>query len=214
MSAQRKVRQPVRAAPARPKMRAPLAPGQPYPKATYQDLLDAPPYKVAEIIDGKFYAHPRPASPHLLAGSVLHGSLFQGLGGGDQDPDGWWILHEPELHLGDPLEPDVLVPDLAGWRASRMPRIPDVPYFTLAPDWVCEILSPSTRRLDLGAKRAIYAREGIAWLWFIDPPARTLEAYALNDENEWQRQATLEGDANVSLPPFETISFPLNSLWL
>lgn len=120
--------------------------------ATYQDVLDAPPNKVAEIIRGALHLQPRPAMPHAFAGSALGvkiGGPFQFDGDG---PGGWWIVDEPELHLAE----EIVVPDLAGWRRERMPRFPRTAYVTLAPDWVCEILSPSTRALDVGPKRAIY----------------------------------------------------------
>ncbi len=100
------------------------------PGATYQDVLDAPPHKVAEIIDGTLYLNPRPAPLHAVAyGGIFKklGTLFDDGGGG---PGGWLIIGEPELHLGN----DVLVPDLAGWRRSRMPTLPDTAYFALAPD--------------------------------------------------------------------------------
>ena len=178
------------------------------PRATYQDVLDAPPHRVAEVVDGVLYTNPRPAAPHALAASALEvdlGAAFQfGRGG----PGGWWIIVEPEFHFGD----DILVPDLAGWRRDRMPRYPDTAYFTLAPDWVCEMLSPSTRKLDLEAKRPVYAREGVRHLWLVDPAERTLEAFALT-AGEWARIATVAEDADVQMPPFEAPSFNLGDLW-
>ena len=188
--------------------------GQPQPRAraTYQDVLDAPPHKVAEIVNGRLYTHPRPASPHVLAGYSLGDELVGPFQKGRGGPGGWWIVGEPELHLGVAPNEDTLVPDAAGWRRERMPEYPDVPYFTLSPDWVCEILSPSTRHFDLGTKRDIYAREGVPCLWLIDPDPRTLEAFKLRD-GRWELIATLRDDAPVSLPPFEAITFSLGSLW-
>ena len=93
---------------------------------------------------------------------------------GDGGPGGWWIIDEPELHLSE----DIVVPDIAGWRRVRMPEIPTTAYFTLVPDWVCEVLSPSTRKFDLGGKRAVYAREGVRHLWLVDPDDRSLAAYS------------------------------------
>jgi Uma2 family endonuclease len=116
-------------------------------RATYEDLTQVPEHMVAEIIDGELYASPRPASPHARSASVMGGDLggpFDRPPGGPEAPGGWWILDEPELHLG----PDVMAPDLAGWRRERMPRIPDVAYFEQAPDWVCEVVSPRTGILD------------------------------------------------------------------
>ncbi len=177
-------------------------------RATYQDVLDAPPHKVAEIVDGTLHVNARPASRHARASSVLGGNIGTPYDYDPGGPGGWWIIFEPELHFGE----DILVPDLAGWRRERMPEYPDVVYFTLAPDWVCEVLSPSTRALDQGMKRAIYAREGIAHLWFVDPDARTLEAFELRD-GHWMLLDTITGNAQVSLPPFDGISFSLGNLW-
>ncbi len=176
--------------------------------ATYRDVLDAPAHMVAEVVEGALHTHPRPAPPHALAASSLGvelGSPFQKGRGG---PGGWWIIDEPELHLGE----DILVPDLAGWRRQRMPDFPDTAFFTLAPDWVCEVLSPSTRDLDRHGKRPVYAREGVAHLWFIDPVARDLEAFELRN-GEWVLIATARNDEPVSIPPFEAIAFPLDALW-
>lgn len=190
------------------KAMATKAAAQAVPRATYQDVLDAPPHKVAEIVDGTLHLHPRPASKHARASSVLGGSIGTPYDYGRSGPGGWWIIFEPELHLGE----DILVPDLAGWRRERMPEYPDVTYFTLAPDWICEVLSPSTRAVDQGLKRAIYAREGVTWLWFVDPDVRTLEAFQLHD-GQWLLLETLTENDAVSLPPFEAISFSLGDLW-
>ena len=181
---------------------------RPVRKATYRDVLDAPAHMVAEIVRGALHLQPRPASRHTLAGSSLGieiGGPFQRGRGG---PGGWWILDEPELHFGG----DILVPDLAGWRRERMPEYPDTPWFTLAPDWVCEILSPSTRKLDLEEKRPIYAREGVSHLWFVDPAARTLEAFAL-EGGAWTPAGAARENEPVRLPPFEAVTFPLGALW-
>jgi len=179
------------------------------PPATYQDVLDAPPHKVAEVTYGVLHMQPRPAMPHARASSILGMELGSPFDRGTGGPGGWWIVFEPELHLGD----DILVPDLAGWRRETLPVYPDAAYCTVAPDWVCEVLSPSTRRLDLTDKREIYAREGVSHIWFIDPDARTLEAFRLGDEDQWILIASLSGNAPVSVAPFDAISFPLGSLW-
>ena len=177
-------------------------------RATYQDVLDAPAHQVAEIIGGTLYTHPRPAPAHTVASSVLGGELGPPFHRGRGGPGGWWILDEPELHLGG----DVLVPDLAGWRRERMAELPDTPYFGLAPDWVCEVLSASTRRLDLQGKRPVYAREGVAHLWLVDPTDRTLEAFELR-EGEWVLIGCAKDDEPVSVRPFDAITFNLGELW-
>ena len=177
-------------------------------RATYQDVLDAPPYKVAEVVDGTLYIFDRPAYPHVLASSTLGRYIGTPFNDGRGGPGGWWIVNEPQIHLGE----DIVVPDIAGWRRERMPVFPDTAYTTLAPDWVCEVLSPSTRKLDLGGKSAVYARAGVRTIWFVDPIARSLEAKVLRG-GKWMEIATLHDDATVSLPPFEAISFSLGDLW-
>ncbi len=177
-------------------------------RATYQDVLDAPPHKVAEVIARRLHTHPRPASRHAWASSGIGAKISPPFNYGDGGPGGWWIDFEPELHLAE----DIVVPDLAGWRRETMPEYPDAAFFTTAQDWVCEVLSPSTRRLVLSEKRALYAREGVRRLWFVDPDARTLEAFELRD-GQWLLLATLADDAPVSLPPFDAITFPLDALW-
>ena len=177
-------------------------------RATYQDVLDAPAHKVAEIINGTLHTHPRPAAPHARASSLLGFELIGPFDRGRGGPGGWWIIDEPELHLGE----DILVPDLAGWRRERMPDYPDTAFFTLAPDWACEVLSPSTRRFDLQEKRPVYAREGVAHLWLIDPTDRTLEAFERHN-GAWLLIATAKDDEPVSVRPFDAVTFNLGDLW-
>ena len=180
----------------------------PPPRATYQDVLDAPAHRVAEIVDGTLYIHPRPAMLQALAKSSLGSELTGPFGKGRDGPGGWWIVNEPELHLGE----DILVPDIAGWRRDRMPVYPDTAYINLAPNWVCEVLSPSTRKLDLHGKRPIYAREGVGHLWFVDPIDRTFEAFELH-EGRWVLIASAKDDDPVSVRPFDAVTFSLADLW-
>ncbi|MEW5982928.1 MAG: Uma2 family endonuclease [Acidobacteriota bacterium] len=176
--------------------------------ATYEDLAALPDTMVAEIVDGELHASPRPALPHARAysalGVLVGGPYDHGIGG----PGGWWILDEPELHLG----PDVLVPDLAGWRRSRMPNVPDAPFSSVAPDWVCEVLSPSTTALDRKQKLAIYAREQVAHAWLVDPAARTLEILRL-EHGRWSILDVHAGSAVVRAEPFSEVDLDLAALW-
>jgi Uma2 family endonuclease len=176
--------------------------------ATYQDLLQVPEHLVAEILDGDLYATPRPAARHANAASVLGievgGPFHIGRGG----PGGWWILDEPELHLGA----DVVVPDLAGWRRERLPRIPDTAAFTLAPDWACEVISPSTEAVDRGKKLAIYAREGVSHVWLVNPANETLEVFALAG-TRWTLIAAHVGNIVVRAEPFAAIELDLSLMW-
>ena len=143
----------------------------------YADVLAAPPHLVAEIIAGELRLLPRPAKPHAVAAAALGEELGPPFKRGRGGPGGWMILDEPELHLSS----DIVVPDLAGWRSARMPYVTnDEPFFSLAPDWVCEVLSPSTAKLDRAEKLPLYAREQVAHAWLVDPLLRTLEVLELD----------------------------------
>lgn len=129
---------------------------------------------------------------------------------GEGGPGGWQIIDESELHL----EEDVLVPDLAGWRVERMPDLPETAYFPIAPDWVCEVLSPSTAAEDRAEKMPIYAREGVPHVWLLDPIARTLEVFALDRSRQrWMLEGVHRDAACVRAAPFEAVALSLASLW-
>ena len=180
-------------------------------RSTYADLLEVPEHLVAEIIDGELITSPRLAPPHALAGSAITSALFDqfnGPPGGATGPGGWWVLFAPELHLGD----DVLVPDLAGWRRERMPALPEAAFFEQAPDWVCEIVSPSSGRLDRVRKMPIYAREGVGHLWLVDPIARTLEVYRLEGVR-WTVAAGYGGGEAVRAAPFDAVEVDMRRWW-
>jgi len=185
---------------------------EPKRKATYDDVLAAPEHKVAEILDGELFLSPRPATPHALATTVLVGAILGSYGdapGHPEQPGGWWFLVEPELHLGD----DVLVPDVAGWRRERLPRIPNAPWIDLPPDWLCETLSPATARIDRSRKLRIYARAGVPHVWLLDPLARTLEVLAL-DGDRWVVAEVHAGEDRVRAEPFAALELSLARLWL
>lgn len=176
--------------------------------ATYADIEALPPNVVGEIIAGTLYASPRPASPHAVASSALGEELGPPFKRGRGGPGGWVILDEPELHFGG----DVLVPDLGGWRRERMPEVLDVAAFTLAPDWACEVLSPSTAAIDRGEKMPVYARERVGHLWLVDPLLRTLEVFRL-DGDGYRVVATWHDEAKVRAEPFEAFELDLAVLW-
>lgn len=176
--------------------------------ARYDDLLALPDHLVGEIIGGELYIHPRPGPRHAKVASSLGmfvGPPFQHGRGG---PGGWWILDEPELHLGE----DILVPDLAGWRRQRLPMLPKTAWFEVAPDWVCEVVSPSTAGTDRLRKVPRYAAHGIPFCWLVDPGTRTVEALEL-DAGRWVLAGTAVGSMEAALPPFAEAPFPLGELW-
>lgn len=176
--------------------------------ATYADIEALPPNMVGEILHGSLHSHPRPAPAHLRAAGRLFNNLEtafdQGIGG----PGGWTILHEPELHLDD----HVIVPDIAGWRLETMPDLPEKAYFEVPPDWVSEILSPSTMRIDRADKLQIYAQYGVGHAWYANPLAYTLEGMKLV-EGHYQITSIFKDLETVTAPPFEPHAFDLSLLW-
>ncbi|KYG11149.1 hypothetical protein BE21_58170 [Sorangium cellulosum] len=185
-------------------------------RATYADLEAVPPNRVAELVRGTLHVFPRPAPRHARASSRLGGKLSGPFDLGEGGPGGWHLLDEPELHFPDPNAPgeiDALVPDLAGWRVERMPELPDTAYFELAPDWICEVLSPSTEDVDRDEKMPIYAREGVRYAWLVDPIARTLEVFSLASGRAWSPVATHRDAARVRVEPFDAIELDLSVLW-
>lgn len=176
----------------------------------YQDVLDTPPERVAEVIRGVLYTHARPRARHARASSqmgvILGGPFDRGVDG----PGGWLILDECELHLGP--EPDILVPDLAAWRRTTLTELPDEAYLTVAPDWVCEVLSPSTAHIDRADKMPVYLRERVAHVWLVDPDRKTLEVFRLDGES-YRLVMTWRDDARCRAEPFDAIELGLAELW-
>ena len=170
---------------------------------TLYEALEALPEGVnGEIIAGQLYAFPRPAARHGLTASNIGGDLVNPFSRGRGGPGGWWIITEPEVHFIRDVE--LSVPDLAGWRRERMPDLPDDHRFQVVPDWVCEILSPSTASHDRETKLPLYARHGIGHVWVVDPKAGRLEAFELVD-GLWRDVGVFEGDAPIRAAPFDAI---------
>lgn len=176
--------------------------------ATLMDLESVPENMVGEIIRGCLTTSPRPSPRHANASSVLGGDLSGPFHLGRGGPGGWRLLDEPELHLDD----DVLVPDLAGWRRERLPQLADEAAFTLCPDWVCEVLSPATARMDRIEKMPIYASAGVQHLWLIDPVWKSLEVFRLAD-GCWLLLGMHRDDERVRAEPFEAVELELTPLW-
>lgn len=179
-------------------------------RATYDDVLRAPENMTAEVIDGELHLMPRPRRSHIRSASGLGSFLFRAFQIGAGGPGGWTLLHGPEVHLGS----DILVPDLGGWRAGRLVDKEDVdePYITVAPDWICEILSPGTFRIDRMKKVPIYARERVAHVWLVDPRERTVEVLRLEGDG-YRLVGTYGGDDAVRAEPFDDAEIPPAFLW-
>jgi len=176
-------------------------------QATYAELEAVPPHLVAEIIDGDLITHPRPSPRHGATASALGLELGERFQKGRGGPGGWIFIVEPELHLG----PHVVVPDIAGWRRDRLSLPPDATFIEIVPDWLCEILSGSTEKRDRTVKMRIYAEDGVAHLWLIDPRLQILESFELN-ERRWLRIGAWNSDDEVRAAPFDAISISIADL--
>ncbi len=181
-------------------------------RATYEDVLNAPPNLRAEILEGRLVLMPRPAARHAFAAARLMGLLEPPFTRGVSGPGGWIILPEPELHFGKKPELEVADPDLAGWRIERMPKPPETAYFAVVPDWTCEIISPSSENDDRIVKPRIYAKFGVSYYWLADPRKHTLETF-VSRNGELKPAETFRDAASVAAPPFHEISFSLGELW-
>ncbi len=177
-------------------------------RADYRDVLAAPRHVVVEVVDGELYTSPRPAALHANAASNLEGELYGPFRRGRGGPGGWILLVEPELHF----EGDIVVPDLAGWRRERMPELADVAFFELAPDWVCEVLSPSTAKVDRQAKLPLYARQGVPHLWLINASEQSLTLFRLGGDG-YILIASFVGDERCRPEPFDAVELELGALW-
>ena len=182
-----------------------------YQLSLYEQLQALPEGLTGEILNGQLYTQPRPSGPHGRVSVGLDRRIGRSYDEGDGGPGGWWILVEPEVHFIHDQE--VAVPDLAGWRREHMPRIPDDHRFEVVPDWVCEILSPSTASKDREIKLPIYAHYGVAYAWLLDPKRRTLEAYAL-EQGAWGLRLEAADETVVRVPPFDALELTLAALWV
>jgi Uma2 family endonuclease len=179
------------------------------PKATYDDLIRVPDDKIAELVDGELNASPRPRVRHSRAIGCLFQVLNETYDARGKGRGGWWLLIEPEIHLGD----DVFVPDIVGWRTSTLPELPDEPWIETVPDWVCEVLSPSTGDWDASVKLPAYARHGVPFAWLVDPGAHVFRSFARRD-GEFELVDTWTGNCAVSTVPFEDFALELSGIWL
>ena len=182
---------------------------------TYDDYLALGEGVRAELIDGELFMSPQRKGRHIRAASFIGAAVLTRFGGhagpSDEGPGGWWIFYKPECHIQ--LDRRVFVPDLAGWRRERMPRPPsDTHKFTVIPDWVCEVISPSTQSRDLLYKMPRYLEAGVEWVWLVYPVDRRVDIFR-KDGAEWLEVTHIEGQGRVRLPPFEAVELDTSSWW-
>jgi len=183
-------------------------PVEPKRRATYQDVLDAPEHLNAEIIGGELHLSPRPGGPATAVESSMMADLGPRFSQGRGGPGGWLILMEPEIHVGE----DIVDPDLVGWRRERLAMVPDAAFFTVIPDWVCEVLSPSTERFDRAEKFPLFAQWGVKHAWLVNPRQRTLEAYRL-ENGGWHLLGVYQSHQRARVEPFEDVELDLSVWW-
>jgi Uma2 family endonuclease len=173
------------------------------------DLERLPKSVKGEIIEGVLYTMTRPRGPHqyTTAGvtSDLRGPFDRGKGG----PGGWWILPEPGIEL--PNTPEIS-PDVGGWRRERLPELPMDASIDVVPDWVCEVLSPTTRRHNLPVKKPFYAKVGVSHHWVVDIDARTISAYRLAG-GLWVELGTYGDEHEARIEPFEDVPLDVSAWW-
>lgn len=173
----------------------------------FRRLEDLPEGHFAEIVAGDLRVLPRPGPKHARAASRLDRRLGGQFDFDSDGPGGWVILVEPDVRLGDELR----APDLAGWRLDHY-REPGRGPHVIVPDWICEVLSPSTAQYDRAEKLPLYARHGVEHVWLIDPDAATLEVYRRQGEL-WLLVGAHAGQAKVFAEPFDAIELDLGALW-
>jgi Uma2 family endonuclease len=183
---------------------------KPSPKpATLADLDALPPGIVGEIIEGVLYTMTKLRAPHqrtaLKIGSGIGDPFDDGRGG----PGGWWIITEPGIEL--PNTPEIS-PDVAGWRRDRLPKLPRKEPIRVVPDWVCEILSPTTRRHDMLHKLPYYARIGVPSMWLVDLEARVLTVQRL-ESGRWVTIGAYSDETEVRIEPFDAVSLDVARWW-
>lgn len=181
--------------------------------ATYDDLLALPEGVKAEVIHGALVVPPAPLPRH----SSVQGKLRRFIGGPFDDddglggPGGWWIFLEVDVRFAQHV---IVKPDLAGWRRERLPDPWDVRPIDVAPDWICEVISPSNAGVDRVTKRSLYAEAGVGHYWIADPAARTLETYRLDRATKhWVDSGAFDATAVAHVLPFESVALDLSRIF-
>lgn len=185
----------------------------PAPQDPYAVHAASPEGEIVEVIDDVAYMQARPRPRHARVVTRLAAQL-NSFDGGDA-PGGWQLLIEPEIHLPRVArKPQIVVPDLAGWTVASMPELPaDEAAIKIAPDFVCEVLSPSTAVLDRSIKMPLYGIYSVSYAWLIDPVLHTVEVFRLGADHCWTVVTVVAGDTRVRLAPFEAVEIDLARLW-
>ncbi|MDR3569051.1 MAG: Uma2 family endonuclease [Syntrophobacteraceae bacterium] len=176
--------------------------------ATYEDLYDVPENLIGEIVNGELTVPPRPTRKHGYAATALIEEVGPPYHRGRGGPGGWSFIAEPEVIFGE----DIMAPDVAGWKAQRFLWEEDRNPVSVAPDWVCEVLSPKTVRNDKVRKMPVYARHGVGHIWLIDPAAMTMDAFRL-ESGRWLLLASFSENDKARVEPFQEIEINLAYLW-
>ena len=179
------------------------------PAATLADLDALPPNMKGELIDGVLYAMTRPRGRHQSVAGRIHADYEPSYDRGRGGPGGWWILPEPGIEL--PGAPEIS-PDVAGWLRERLPELPTDTSIRVVPDWVCEVLSPTTRRHNKLVKAPYYARVGVAWMWLVDIEAMVLTVLRLH-EGQWLEVGVYSDETAVRIAPFDAVEVDARSWW-
>ncbi|MBF0102744.1 MAG: Uma2 family endonuclease [Desulfobacterales bacterium] len=174
----------------------------------YDDLYSIPNSMIGQIIDGDLIAMPRPTYRHSNVVSALEDEIGPSYRRGRNGPGGWIILFEPEIQFGK----NILVPDLAGWKKEHLPSPPETNWCEVSPDWVCEVLSPSTIRIDRIKKMNIYAAYNVPYVWLIHPIDKTFEVFKL-EHGRWILLSIHGENDKVRAEPFQEVEIDLNTLW-
>lgn len=178
-------------------------------QAGWEDLLALPEGGKAEVLAGELSVSPRPRPAHGRTQVILSSRIGPPFDLGEGGPGGWWILIEPDVQFGPH---DVVNPDLAGWRRDRVPTLPDEQPISIAPDWVCEVISPRTARRDRTVKADLYLRSGVPHYWLVDVELRTLEALEAQRE-QWVRLGAWTDGDRARIPPFDAVVLDVGSLF-
>lgn len=176
---------------------------------TLADLEALPPHIKGELIEGVIYAMTRPRGPHQSVAGSIHADYEPGYDRGRGGPGGWWILPEPGIEL--PTAPEIS-PDVAGWQSSRLPELSANASIKVVPDWVCEVLSPSTRRYNTLVKVPYYARVGVTWMWLVDIESMVLTVHQLRD-GFWLEVGVYADETSTRIAPFADVEVDVRSWW-